>query len=252
MRSIGYLGALAAFLVAVDSARPSGGDDAPARAIVNKAIKAHGGEELLSKAKAITLKGSGTIYIAGDSFKFDAEWSIQGMTQEKFVVDVNANGMVFKVTKVINGDKGWQKIADGKATPLTKDELADEKHGLYAGHVESLVPLKDKKFKLAPLGEVKVNDKDAVGVCVSSKDHPDVNLYFDKKTHLLVKTETRVSDQGKEVNQETFHSDYKMVDGKMHAFKLTIMRDGKRFVEGDLAEIRIHTQKLDDSIFAPP
>jgi hypothetical protein len=252
MRNFSYLGSLAALLAAAPLAQANGGGDDSAQAIVAKAIKAHGGEEKLSQWKAVTLKGAGTIHIAGESFKFDAVWSLQGTTQQKFAVDVTINGMLIKVTKVVNGDKGWQKVGDGQATPLTKDEVADEKHGMYANHLQQLVPLKHKMFTLAPLGEVKVNDKDAVGVSVSCKGHTDVSLYFDKKTHLLVKAETRIKDQGNEINEETFFSEYKAVDGIMQPFKLLIMRDGKKFVEGDLTEIQIHTQKLDDSIFGPP
>lgn len=253
MRTKGSLIALAALLVVALHAHAQGGeDDAAARAIIAKAMMAQGGEANLAKIEATYLKGTGTIHVAGESLSFAADWYIQGMAQQKINVDVTSNGMTFQIVKVIDVDKGWQKIGGGDAKALSKDELADEKHELYAGYVQTLAPLKDKKFKLSSLGEVKVDDKDAVGVCVACKDHKDVNLYFDKKSHLLVKVETRVSDQGNEVNQEILLGNYKATDGTQQAHKIAILRDGKRFIEAEFSEIRMHTQKLDASIFSKP
>jgi hypothetical protein len=247
MRSTVFVSPLVALLAAVAGAR-AGGDDAASRAVLAKALKAHGGEENLAKCKAVTYKGAGTVHVGGDKIAFTAEWHIQGLSQQKFVIDATVMGMNFQLIKAVNGEKGYQKLG-GNAVPLTKEELAEEKHNIYVFHVQQLIPLKDKAFKLAPLGEAKVNDKEAVAVCVSHKDHRDVNLYFDKATHLLVKVESRASDQGKEVNQEVFLSDYKMVDGTQQAHKMVIMHDGKVFVEAELSEVRVHVQNLDNSVF---
>src|SRR5437870_1850307 len=114
MRIFGYVCSLAALLVVAGLARASGGDDdAAARAVIAKAIKAHGGEDNLAKAKAVTYKGSGKIHLAGETFNFNAEWHVQWPAQTKFVVDVTINGMNVQVIKVVNGDKGWQKIMGG-------------------------------------------------------------------------------------------------------------------------------------------
>jgi hypothetical protein len=251
MHRLGYLGSLAMLVVAAGFAR-SGDDDKTARGILAKAITAHGGEEKLAKIKAITRKGAGTLHLDNNKLDYTAEWLIQGTTQEKFVVDVNFNGMSIKVTKIINGDKGWQKIGDGQAAPLSKEEQEEALDDLYAGNLQMLAPLQDKAFKLAPLGEVKVDGKDALGISVSSKGHRDVNLYFDKTTHLLVKSETRAREKGVEINLEMLFDQYKMVDGVQEAFKITILRDGKTYVEGNLTEVLLHTQKLDDSNFQQP
>jgi hypothetical protein len=252
MRIFGYGCSLAALLMVAGLASAGGDDDAAARAVIVKAIKANGGEDNLAKAKAVSYKGSGKIHIGGDTFTFNAVWDVQWPAQTKFVVDVSVNGMNIQIVKVVNGDKGWQKIMGGDATQLTKDELAAEKHGIYTTYLQTLVPLKDKAFKLSVLGDVKVNDQDAIGICVTRKDQRDVNLYFDKKTHLLVKVESRVDDQGKEVNEEYVLGDHKMVDGVPLAHKITVLRDGKNFIEADLTEVRIHAQTLDNSIFQQP
>ena len=114
------------------------------------------------------------------------------------------------------------------------------------------MPLKGKAFRLAPLGEVNIDKRPARGVWVSSKGHRDVNLYFDKETGLLVKTETRVKDDNdQEVTEETFLGDYKEVQGTKQATKLTVKRDGELYLESEVTDYRL-AEKLDDRVFAKP
>src|SRR5437016_4035413 len=59
----------------------------------------------------------------------------------------------------------------------------------YSVNVEMLAPLlKEKAYTLSTLDEIKVDGKPAVGVKVSAKGHRDIELYFDKESHLPVKT----------------------------------------------------------------
>src|SRR5262249_21770538 len=107
---------------------------------------------------------------------------------------------------------------------------------------------------LASLGDVKVNDKPAVGIRVSEKGFRDVNLFFDKDKSLLVKIETVVKDQmtgGKEETQEEILSDYKETNGVLQPMELVINRDGKKYVDGEITEFE-PKEKIDDAVFAKP
>jgi len=53
-----------------------GDDQDQARALIVKAIKAHGGEEKLTKLPAETYKESGTFYGRGQAFPFNATISV--------------------------------------------------------------------------------------------------------------------------------------------------------------------------------
>ena len=88
---------------------------------------------------------------------------------------------------------------------------------------------------------------------VSSKGHRDVDLYFDKATSVLVKTETRVKDDGsgQEVTEENFPSEYKDVQGVKHAMKFVVKRDGKLFLEGEATDCTL-SEKLAADVFAKP
>ena len=106
---------------------------------------------------------------------------------------------------------------------------------------------------IAAVDRFGVEKRAALGVKVSSKGHRDVDLYFDKETGLLVKTETRVKMDGSdvEVQEESFASEYKEVQGTKQAMKFTVKRDGKLFVEGEATELTL-SEKLDASTFAKP
>jgi hypothetical protein len=231
---------------------PARADDAAdARALVEKAVKAHGGQEALDKLPGTTIKFKGTFHGMGAAVPMSGEIATQGPDKHRFDIEVEVNAQKFPIVIVLNGDKGWTKILK-ETKELDKDELAEAKEQGYAGWVASLAPLKDKKFTLSTTGEIKVENRAALGVKVSSKGHRDVELYFDKETGLLVKVEKRVKDDGgQEVSEESFPSEYKEVQGTKQPMKFTVNRNGKLFTEGEATEIQLF-EKLDASTFAKP
>jgi hypothetical protein len=226
-------------------------DAADARAIVDKAIKAHGGDAL-TKYKAVTVQMKGTVQAMGQGIEFSGEVATHGPERQKLDIEASVAGQKFRVVNVLNGDKGWTRFGD-ETMELDKDKIAEAKEQAHAGWVASLVPLKEKGYTLTTVGEAKVNDKPAVGVKVSYKGRRDVDLYFDKASGLLVKSEARVRDEesGQEVNEETFYSDYKEVQGTQQAMKFLVKRDGKVFMEGEATSYEL-TEKLPDSVFDKP
>jgi hypothetical protein len=113
----------------------------------------------------------------------------------------------------------------------------------------------DKKtgYKLSPLGEVKVHDKPAVGVRVASEGYRDVNLFFDKASGLLVKTEARTTDvqSGEEKTEEKLLSDYKETEGVQRPGKVVVLRDGKKLLTLQIDEIKA-VDKFDKDFFTKP
>jgi hypothetical protein len=232
-------------LAATSAGRAWADDRAEARAVIDRAIRATGGEEKLAKFKAQTWREKGKFYGLGDGLPYTGKSAVQ--FPDKFRMEIEG---VFTI--VLNGDKGWVQ-SQGETKEMTKEQLASQKEGLYGGWVSTLIPLKDRAFTLSPLAEVRVNNRPAVGVKVSRKGHKDVSLYFDKETGLLVKSEQRVhsAEQDKEVLQESIYSDYKEVEGVKVPMKGTIKRDGKPYVEAENQDVK-PAGKLDESVFAKP
>jgi hypothetical protein len=120
--------------------------------------------------------------------------------------------------------------------------------------VASLLPLTDNAFQLKPLGESKVDSRAAMGVLVSRDGHRDVKLFFDAKSGHLAKSEFNVKspEQGfKEVRQEIFYEQYEEVNGVRLPRKVTLKRDGEKFVEATISNLKT-AEKLDDSMFDKP
>ncbi|MBN9117863.1 MAG: hypothetical protein J0I06_01620 [Planctomycetes bacterium] len=251
MAHVRYAVAALGFVLAVGC--PARADDAAeARKLVEKAVKAHGGQEKLDKLPGTSLKFKGTFHGQGDGIPTTGEISAQGPDKQRIDIEVEAGGQKFPIVIVVAGDKGWTKIGK-ETTEFDKDKLAEAKEQAYAAWVWTLAPLKDKQVTLATVGEIKVGDRPALGVKVSSKGHRDVDLYFDKETGLLVKTETVVKDDtsGQEVTEESFPGEYKEVQGTKQAHKFLVKRNGKLHVEGEVTGIEL-SEKLDASLFEKP
>jgi hypothetical protein len=243
-KTLGALLAGAWVLACTAPARP--GDDGDARAIITQAIDAMGGAAAVEKHKASTWKETGTYYGLGDGLPFTGLYAAQ--PPDKFKMEIEN---VFTIVFV--GDKGWTNMG-GETKEMTKQELAVHKNDHRAGWIATIAPLTSKDFTLKAIGEVKVDDRPAVGVKVSRKDYPDVKLYFDKKTHLLVKSEhaTKAAEEKyKDVTAEMYYSKHKKIDGVQVPTHLVMKRDGKLYVEADVQDLKA-VGKLDDSVFAKP
>jgi hypothetical protein len=226
-------------------------DGAAALALVDKAVRSHGGEANLARCPAVTAKMKGTFYGLGLKAPFTGEFAAQGADRQRVVFEAEACGQAIRFVHVLCGDKCWNKLGD-ELEELDADGVADAREEAHAEWVATLVPLKAKAYTLTSLGEVRIDQRPAAGVRVSSKGHRDVSLYFDKETGLLVKTESRVKDEGGgEVTEETFLGGYQDVQRTKQATTLTVKRDGASYLEAELSEIKL-AEKLDDTVFAKP
>lgn len=241
------------FLLLPDFARTDQQDSPDS--IIDRAIEAHGGLKALAAAPAITLKGRGTFYGLGEEgFPFVGEWWIQGHNRFRLQLQVTIQGKQMPFLQVINGDRGWTRVGDGPVQAMKPDHLVEEKLQLHEGWVTRLFPLKDRGFVLTLIGTTKIDKSEAVGIKVSYAGYRDVRLYFDRKTGLLAKSEITIKNvkaDGKEQTQETFYQDYKVIGGMKHPARVNVLRDGKRFVEGEFIEVR-PARELPANLFDQP
>ena len=224
-------------------------DDGTA-AIVDKAIKAHGGAEKLTKDRPTRSKSKGTIEVAG-GLHFTQEVTFQGgKFKEVMVLDVA--GKEITVTTVFDGTKAWVN-ANSNVMELDGKLLEEIKEAAHLARLGRMVFLKDKTVTLSPLGEIKVGKQSVVGVKVASKGHRDLDLFFDKETGLLTKTVRQAFDPQtqNEIAEERIVEEYQEVDGAKVAKKVLVNRDGKKFMELEVLEVK-HPEKIEDSEFAKP
>jgi hypothetical protein len=231
--------------------RAAAEQDTGARALVDRAIAAAGGEARLGRFKAAEWTCKGTAHASTDLTFTDrcfAHWPEQFRAESA----VERTGEKIERALVLDGGRAWVKT-DRAAVAMTdadRDELRDKVHVLCLS--TTLLPLKDKGVTLKPLDEIKIDGRAAAGVSAVCPGRTDVAMYFDKEKGLLLKCERGVKDAllGS-VTEETFFSDYHEVDGVQVAMKVSVKRGGKPFLDWTVSDFRIRA-RLDRDLFVAP
>jgi RNA polymerase sigma factor (sigma-70 family) len=227
------------------------GEDNDAKAVLDKAIKAIGGEAMLHKATAMAWKARGKSLNNGKEYPFTNETTVQGLDQIRMEYEDEIDGNRVRGGTVLDGDKGWRKNGS-EITKLDAGRLANQKRNLYLLVVPvTLVPLKEKSFRIEPAGEQRVGDRPAIGLKVTGPDGKDFNLFFDKESGLPVKLEVRMGSRGNEFTQETIFGDYQEFDGIKKATKIERWRDGQKILEQEILEFKV-LDKVAPETFAEP
>jgi hypothetical protein len=232
--------AVAVLAVTCGSARA---DDPKAKAILDRAIKALGGEEKLAKIDAFSWKAKLTYGPAGQ--EMDAEVIFKGLDHMRRAYGVNL--------VVLAGDKGWRKVRDS-TKELSDESVAYEKRFIYLQSLPIiLLPITRNDFRCEATGEEKVGDKPALVLKITAPDGKDFTLFFDKETGLPVKEVAQLDvPGGREVTAETAFSDYKDFGGIKKATRIEVKSSG--FGSGSsqiITDFQV-LDKVDDGTFAKP
>jgi hypothetical protein len=222
------------------------------KAILDKAIKALGGEKNLAKVKAATWKVKGKFFFMDNENPFTSESAFQAPDRYRSTFEGEFGGNKFKAVLVINGDKGWRHFMD-ETNALDKGGLANEKRTIAFQWIPTtILPLRDKDYKLEAIDADKVDGKAAVGIKVTPKEGKSFNLYFNKESGLPVKLAGKsVGFDGQEFDLEVLFSDYKEVAGIKKAMKIVQKRNGDKMSEQTITEFKVK-DKLDDKLFEKP
>ena len=229
---------------------PAAGHAQDARAVLTRAVEAHGGEAALAKYRAGKSRGKGTLHGPGGAVPFTLESVFQLPDKAKDVLELDQGGRKVRQVAVVNGAT-VTITEDGRDVPLPEAMKQNLKEVPHIVKATRLVPLlKEKEYELTALPEIKVDGRPAAGVRVSAKGHKDLSLYFDKETGLLAKMEHKgVDARGREYLEERVVGDYRKADGLPSPRRLVISRDGRKVLEVEAQETK-YFEKLDDREFA--
>jgi hypothetical protein len=228
-------------VVTLVMAASSRADDKDTKAVIEKGIKALGGEEKLTKAGTSSWKSKGTITLNGDDNEFTSVTTLQGLDHYHSEFEGKFGDNDVKGVTVLSGDKGWQKFNDNDRE-LDADAVINEKHRINIQAIPTtLVQLNGKGFKIESTTDEKIGDKPAAGIKVTGPEGKDFTLYFDKESGLPVKLVATVAGfgGGEDFNQETIFSDYKDFDGIKKATKLSSKRNGEKFIDVEISEFKV-------------
>ena len=234
----------AAAVAAPGSARAADRDKA-AVAVIEQAVKAHGGAEALNKARKRTRSGQGVVVRNKDEVPFKTEETVSFPDRCRMTLDFDRG----KLVVVLKGEKGWIQL--GATQSMDKETYTEWRDELYVWWLMTLTPLLKEDIELKPLADAKVNGQDAAVVKVSRKDYPVVRLYFDKKSGLLVKISRRAMEAGIPVTKEYFYSDHKEFDGVKWPAKELTTRNGTKSSEAKFTNYK-SLDRVEDKTFEKP
>jgi hypothetical protein len=209
-----------------------------ARALIEKAVEAHGGGTL-DKYPAGRAKAKGTIVLKGTDYPFTLERVFQTPDKLKITSEVVIQGVHRPVTCIVKGNS-VSAVAGGLAQELPQSQVNELKTALYVQNLIRLTPLiNDKRFRLAPAGSKTIDGQSLNGVIVTADGQKEVRLYFDPRTHLLTAVERPgYDDQGKPADHVETYSSYREANGLKYPTKTTIKQNGKRYVESETVEFK--------------
>ena len=226
--------------------------DLDAKAIVGKAVEAHGGAALLKKYAAATSKGSGIIKIDGKDIPATFEIAFEQPGKLRMTLGADFDAQKIVVVQIMNGDK-FKGTTNGAADKIGDVEKGELKQAVVMQDLSMLYPLLGEKYTLTKDKDDKADGKDCFVVVATGKDLKPVRAYFDKGTGLLVKHirkgMARSSKGFVEVNEEATLSDFRKVEGVSVGHKMVVTHDGKPFMTATMSEIKF-LDKLDPKLFS--
>jgi hypothetical protein len=220
-------------------------DDDP-KAILTKAVKAHGGEKAFARWKCgrIKYKAEGNI-IPGALGNTTMEDTFQLPGHFKRVSRVTVDGKELVMVFVLNHGKGWTKAGGGEPEPEENAFTERTEHPLSASI--NLLPSLNDKLRLTRLPGGTADTRGRIGIRAEGEDVAPVNLYFDAQTGLL----QSARDAREPPAAETVLEDYKEIQGGMVPMQIKIVRAGQLIGHATFLEVEFR-DKFEEREFAKP
>ncbi|MBC7796745.1 MAG: hypothetical protein H7Z37_07730 [Pyrinomonadaceae bacterium] len=210
--------------------------------VIDKYIKALGGETAYRKITSRVVKGSVEVPAAGITGIFDG---YQKAPNKSFLTVTIPNFGV--IADGFDGANAWTSQPTTGLREKSGEELENIKRD---SSFYNEIDFKADFAKRETVKITKVNDSDAYAVLLTPTTGAPQTQYFDTKTGLLVrKDEISVSPEGK-MPVTTYYSDYRIVDGIQFPFLLRVEQP-QIAVTLKTSEVK-HNVEIDDAKFLKP
>ena len=222
-------------------------EDKEAKEILQRAIKAVGGERTLARLKSPMMwMERGTFYGMGQGVPYVRQYAAKWPDWYRQEIE-----NVFTIT--VSGKKAWMSSAAG-VQKLAGAQFEERMKQVRVAWAERLFPLTDKAYKLSTIDGIQVDGRATIGIKASHADNRDIRFFFDKETYLIAKIETMVisPQHGLDpVLSEAFYTDHKSFGGVKMPSKYKLIYDKKLFVEAETIDYKI-AATLDPKQFEAP
>jgi hypothetical protein len=234
------------FVVAGDAAATA----QPPQAIIDRAVKAHGGADALAKTKAMVQSAKGRVSING--VDVEATREARYALPERYSWLLELKPAVGKQRRLIvrNGLSGWQQVDNQPAEDiptLLYDIISEEGYVLW---LCTVAPLGQAGFTFAPAPAADVEGQPAAGVLVTRTGRTDVTLHFHGSSGLLVKCRF-VSRAEPGAVKEWFFSRHKDFAGVKLPTRLIDRKNADRLGDWDVTDYKF-VDRFDAATFKRP
>ena len=217
--------------------------------VLDRAIKAVGGEQMLRKLANSQYRSEVTAFVAGQAQPGGQEKTLIKLPD---CIKVEITDRKQAGTFALHGSEGWVQM-DGQTEKMRPHAVESMQEDLHCIKLQYLVGAKDPRYQLKMLPPKRVEGVLSDGILVSGEGVPDVSLYFDKRSGLLVKSEMRLRDPmlGHIVFREVFLKDYEDVQGLKYPMHIVIYNDYSRYREVKMKDVKF-LENIRDSEFQSP
>lgn len=220
-----------------------------AQAVIDAAVKAHGGPERLAALETLLIEHESVIHAVGQSRGTEPPWD-QGESRGFDAIDLDAPAYVARTATVsggfeglngtiINGDDSYQ--LDYRAGTVAR--IAEPDLDTTAGPFMRVTPtllvraLHERAANAHYLGETTVDGVAYDVVGFSMAVGPAISLYFDQKKRLLRRSERVLPDLG--LAQYEFR-DYEIVDGMPFAQRFRFYFNGDLNIDRSIESVAVN------------
>ena len=227
---------------------PSGiGEDAAAKALLDRVVAAKGGIEKLKAIRTIAADTAST----AQTPEGPIEAAVMTRLEYPNRVHVEIRAPQGTQVQVYDGRRAWVRDPMGvhDVEPRMVREL---EAGLKRDAVALLVAAEHGDLRVRVLPDVKDPDSGKLSHALelSSSTLDPIVLYVEPESALIVKQTYVAGGPGQPLIEERF-GDYRLVDGVQVPFTATVTRGGQKILERRLTDIRFNTP-LDPTLFRRP
>ncbi len=210
--------------------------------ILKKIVDAQGGKKALEKIEDTT--SSGTIELI--QMGMTGSMTMYKKEPNKVRMDIEVMGMI--ITQAFDGETAWGISPQSGSKEEMPEQQAEYMKKMAFG-MDALIYPEKYGISWVYKGKEKIEEIEYLVLEQTFSDGYKATHYIDPKTYLTYKTKSTTMDQmGVEVEQETFESDFKKVNGITIAYTIIIFQGGEEFMKLTLTDVSFNSG-MEDSLF---
>lgn len=207
--------------------------------IVSKHIAAIGGIDNWKKVNSMTMNMS--MKAQGAEVKI----TMNRLHKKGMRVDIDVMGM--NGYQILTDKSGWSFMpfqGQDKPEPMTEEDVKKSQDDLDI--MDAFITYKDYGKKIEMLGKDDVEGTDCFKVAMTDKDGTVNTYYLDASNYQIIKTVTKKTINGKEIEAIITYSNYKKLDSGI----VVAMAQGGSMGDMEMTSVSVNSG-VDESMFQP-